>query len=271
MFVLEAFDGGHPTSTNPLIFWRDVFFLRQGGDLLPFYVVMVGLSPLLLELYRRGRGWMVLAASAALFAVGRQHPWMFAVASHDKFPPILWQFIFVMGLSFGAIWKKYDALAKRQKLLIAAGAWTVFALLFVSEYSSDFGWRSLNLGLSFSKVPLSGGEALRYLSIVLGIMATTDVLWPLLAANPLVAFAQTLGRKSLWVYAAHLWMVEVAGGLAISWWWMGRWQILFAAVALGLLWLFAKQLDRRRPAARRFVAKPSYSYSPPRGILTIQY
>jgi len=253
MLVLEAFRGEVMPSNNALIIWKDVFLLREGGDLLPFYVVMIGLSPLLLELFRRGRGWMVMAISTTLFAIGRRHPWLFAVANHDNFPPILWQFIFVMGLGFGSIWKRYDALARRGKLLIASGAWVIFALLFVSEYSSDFGWPRLNLGLSFSKVPLSGGETLRYLSMVLGILTTTDVLWPMLASSPLVSFAQTLGRKSLWVYAAHLWVVELAGGLATAWWWMGRWQILFAAVTLAVLWVFAKKLESRsdRPKPRR--------------------
>ena len=43
------------------------------------------------------------------------------------------------------------------------GSWLGFALLFWSEFSSNFGWMPLNLHVGFCKFPLSLGEALRYL------------------------------------------------------------------------------------------------------------
>jgi len=245
MLSLEVFRGARVSAGNPLVIWRDIFFLREGGDLLPFYVVMVGLSPLALELFRRGRGWIVLLISGILFLIGLCNPWLFAIATHDNFPPILWQILFVLGLALGSNWKRYDALQRRYKLLLAGVAWNVFALLFVSEYSSYFGWPALSLGLSFSKVPLSTGEALRYLCLVGGILTTTDVMWPTLQGGWFARFAQTLGRKSLPVYVLHLWLVEIAGSAAAAWWWIGRWQILFAVATLGILWCFARTLEWR--------------------------
>jgi hypothetical protein len=257
---LETICGIRATSTNPLIIWRDVLLLREGGDLLPFYVMMIALSPLLLELFRRRRGWMVaLGGSGILFAIGRNHPWLFAIAAHGYFPPILWQFIFILGLAFGSVWKEFAALGKSIKISIGAGAAIIFGLLFVSEYSSDFGWPGLNLGVGFTKVPLSFGETLRYLSLFMVIVCVTDLAWPILSESIPARFVQTLGRKSLPVYVAHLWIVELAGWLAVTWWWMGAWQISFGVVAIGLLWVFAWRLDVRKSAVKSRRLVPAYS------------
>jgi len=239
-------------ASSPLAVLRDVFLLREGGDLLPFYVLMIALSPLLLEVVRRRRGWAFLSAgSLGLFIWGQHHPWAFAPAAHRSFGPVLWQGIFIAGLVFAFFFGRYDALRRRWKLLTAAIAWGVFGLLFVSEYSSDFGLPHLHLYVSFAKVPLSDGEALRYLSLIVGIIVSTDLLWPLLVGTAAAEFVQTLGRKSLPVYVAHVWMVAGVSSLAAAWWWMGRWQIILAVASVLLLWIFALILDLSVPRPRR--------------------
>jgi hypothetical protein len=235
-----------PTSgpLNPWAMIRDVVLLRKGGDLLPFYVFMIALSPFLLEIVRRPRGWItVIIASLCIFTWGVSHPWFLSPSTDQKFPPVLWQGLFVMGLIFGVAFPYYNALARRWKILAAAVAWTIFALLFDSEYSSDFGLPHLNLGMSFSKVPLSSGEALRYLSMIFGIATTTDLLWRFISPTGFAHFVETLGRKSLPVYVAHLWVVEGMAILAAATVSMGRWQIIYAPAAVLILWLFALLLD----------------------------
>lgn len=251
LLLLETVRNSGVGAVNPWTMIRDVFLLRDGGDLLPFYVFMIALSPFLLEAVRRPRGWIVvLIGSLFLFAWGTQHPWMLAPASHQNFPPVLWQALFVMGLIFGVAWPYYNALARRCKILAAVVSWIVFALLFDSEYSSDFGLPHLHLWMSFSKVPLSNGEALRYLSMIFGIATTTDLLWRYLSQTAFAAFIETLGRKSLPVYVAHLWVVQGVGMLADRWAGMGRWQITFGLASILILWLFALLLDVYRPPRR---------------------
>jgi uncharacterized membrane protein YcfT len=98
--------------------------------------------------------------------------------------------------------------------------------------------------MSFAKVPLSDGEALRYLTMIVGIVVTTDMLWRrFLVSSPFAEFVQTLGRKSLAVYVCHLWVVEGAALLASYWWWMGAWQLVLAVASVLLLWFFALILD----------------------------
>jgi hypothetical protein len=218
--------------------------LREGGDLLPFYVMMIALSPFLLAGVRRRMGWLfILIGSSALFVWGLWHPWALALAQHDKFPPVLWQIIFVAGFLLGYAWPKYNAMANKSKLVIAAVAWLVVSVLFVMEYSYQWGMPQLSFNVPFTKVPLSTAEGLRYLCIIMAIITTTDLLWPMIGETSASAFVQTLGRKSLPVYVLHLWVVQILGALAVAWPWMGAWQILFAGFSLLILWLFALILD----------------------------
>src|SRR5450432_2862161 len=66
---------------------RDIILLRQGYDLLPFYVMMLAVAPLLLELMRRGLWWIIAAASIASFALASENPWAFAMQIHRHFFP----------------------------------------------------------------------------------------------------------------------------------------------------------------------------------------
>ncbi len=229
---------------HPLVLLRNIFLLKEGGDLLPFYVMMIAISPLLLAGVRRRLGWLsILIASVALFVWGLWHPWVLALAQHDKFPPVLWQTIFVAGFLLGYAWPKYNALTNKSKLVIAAVSWVFVSALFVMEYSYQWGMPQLSFNVSFMKVPLSTAEGFRYLCIIIAIITTTDLLWPMISDTSASAFVQTLGRKSLPVYVLHLWVVQILGALALAWPWMGAWQILFAGFSLLILWLFALILD----------------------------
>jgi hypothetical protein len=249
---------------------RDVFLLREGGDLLPFYVMMIALSPLAIGALRRRYGWaLVLPISLAVFAWGLYYPWAFAPAQHQNFPPLLWQAIFMLGLVFGSFWPAYNALATSWKVVAASAALTLAGIMFVLEYAWMWGMPQLCFGVGFSKVPLSTAEGIRYLSIILSIMFVTDLLWNRIQDWSPVAFAQTLGRKSLPVYVLHLWIVELMGYLAAKWSWMGSWQIMFAVASTLVLWSFAVLLEiKPRPAgAKRKPFQPAWFVPQPRSAI----
>ena len=249
--------GQHWDYAEPFQILRDIFLLRDGGDLLPFYVMMIAISPLVMMALRSHKwGWLaVLVSSLSLFTWGLWHPWAFAPAMHQTFPPVLWQAIFILGLLLGYGWKKYNAIPVKWKLAMAAGAWGVVAALFVNEYGYQWGMGYLSFGTAYTKVPLSTPEALRYLAIIIALMTTTDSFWPWIKESNAAAFVQTLGRKSLPVYAFHLLVVEALGALASELPSMGSWQILFAVFAVLLLWLWALVLDvSAEPKQQRHVA-----------------
>src|SRR5438105_4350194 len=82
--------------------------------------VMVGLSPALVEVIRRGYGWAVALGSVAIFAVGQSRPYALSLPIQQNFPILLWQMIFIMGMLAGAVFPKWDALRTRAKVGLAA-------------------------------------------------------------------------------------------------------------------------------------------------------
>jgi fucose 4-O-acetylase-like acetyltransferase len=220
--------------------------------------MMIGISPFLIEVLRRKWGWIcVLTASLSVFTWGLWHPWALAPAQPPAFPPVLWQAIFILGLLLGNAWPRYDALSAVTKSALAGASWLVAGCLFVMEYSYQWGMPQLSFGVAFVKTPLSTAEALRYLSIIFGLITTTDVLWRYIADTAAAAFVQTLGRKSLPVYALHLWVVEAMGALADKYPSMGAWQISMAFFSILVLWLWALILDVTGAPKSKHAALPS--------------
>jgi hypothetical protein len=263
-FLHIVFDqslGFAAVSATPWDVVRDVMLMRQGDDLLPFYVILTSITPLLLTLLRRRDGFLWIAGiSFVLFRIGILHPNALLLSANPRFPILLWQMIFVAGLLAGAGFKRYDALSHKAKATIMVVAWVAFAVLFVSDYGPQFGWPGLNLGVIFNNRPLSFGEALRYLSITVGILTSVDLLWPFIGHNFVTSILATLGRRSLFVYVSHLFIVTFAGWLCDQVLYsVGMWQMLIVIPpAAALLWLVAASSEWMSAA----LARPSTRRSP---------
>ncbi|MDB5294660.1 MAG: hypothetical protein JWO31_643, partial [Phycisphaerales bacterium] len=225
-----------------------ILTMRSGYDLLPFYVVVVALAPGMLEVVRRGYGWALGLTSVLLFTWGQwDNPWSVALPNQQAFLPILWQSIFVAGLLGGAVMPAYDRLSRQLKVGLAVAAALAHVVLFIACYGPDFGLR-LWLPMAFSKVPLTTGEALRYLTLTLAILFATDLVWrPVLDGNPLTRFAERLGRNSLAVFVFHVWvvqlMVRAANGFEVGF--SGR--LVLSAAGLTALWVFAGLVEAGNP------------------------
>ncbi len=242
---------------------RDVLFLREGGDLLLLYVIVVAFSPLMLELLQRRLWWVLASISLVLFAVGQKYPWALSSPIHQNFPVLRWQLIFTAGALFGAVLPAYTALSRKTKFALAAAAWSISILLWAADFRSDFGWPHPQLPLVFAKVPLSIGEALRYFGLIFAVIFTTDLMWHRIAASRAVALANTVGRRTLAVYVAHVWVVGLLGLLAWHTKEWGAWQMLLAIPAIVACWGVARLLDwndRREPVrfgiSRRWTLLP---------------
>jgi hypothetical protein len=193
---------------------------------------------------RRGGVWVLAILSASLFAWGLHDPWALSVPIHQNFPVLLWQPLFVAGIVLGRSLKRYDgwsSAAKGKLLAAVAGVWGV---LFYLEHAADFGLTPPTVPLVFHKVPLSGGELLRYFTLMGTIMLGTDLLWSRLAQRRWVEAVCQLGRKSLPVYVAHVWVVAIVVTICWKLWWIGAAQVIFAIAALVTLWAFARLLER---------------------------
>lgn len=255
---------GGITFQQPLHRVLDILLLRTGYDLLPFYVVMVALAPLMLELLRRNLQWVLAAASIGIFAVSHATGWWYTYAFpiQRDFIPSLWQLMFVAGLLGAGALGWYDRRRTASKVGIAAAVLAVHVILFIAYYGPDFGL-SLYLPLAFTKVPLSTGEALRYLTLIAAIAIVTDLLWKrFLEGGRLAAAAECLGRHSLPVYVVHVWLVQVTVRSAELVPLLGG-RIALCLLALVAMWAFAWALDRSGKAkrARKKAGEPSASPS----------
>jgi hypothetical protein len=251
IYPLRDYAGTYPT---PLEFVQQVLLFREGVDLLLFYVIMVALSPALLEVIRRGYGWVVAAASLTLFAFGQYNPYVLSLPIQQNFMVVLWQMIFIMGMFAGAGLPKWDALTTRAKLIWTAAACCVLALVETAEFTT-LGW---SIGLTFEKCPLSWGEAMRYLSLFTVIMMFSDLVWRWIDRSNVVGFLTRLGRRSLAVYVAHVWVVAIVIAAARRTEAMGSWQVLWGVVAVAMLWAWTCILDSLSTVPKARGEEPSW-------------
>lgn len=250
IYPLRDFTGVYP---SPLEFVWQVLLFREGSDLLLFYVIMVAVSPALIEVIRRGYWWAVALGSVIIFGLAQYQPFALSLPIQQNFMVMLWQMIFVMGMLAGVALPKWDALALRGKLKWALGAIGVLALVETAEFTT-LGWQ---IGLTFEKCPLSWGEAARYLTLIVTIMMVTDLIWRWIAQSNPVRFFTRLGRRSLAVYVAHVWVVAMVLAVARRTEWLGAWQVLLAIGAVAMLWAWTCVLDTLSEAPKHRGEEPS--------------
>jgi len=249
IYPLRDFTGAYP---RPLEFVKQVLLFREGSDLLIFYVIMVAVSPALIEVIRRGYWWAAALLSLSMFTFGQFYPYALSLPIQQNFMVVLWQLVFVMGMLAGAVLPRWDALAVRAKLRWFGAACGVLALVEVMEFTT-LGW---HLGITFEKCPLSWGEAARYVSLITVIMLASDLVWRFIADSGAVGFLTRLGRRSLAVYVAHVWVVAIVLAAARRMEWIGNWQVLLAVVAVALLWAWTCVLDSLSAIPRKRGEEP---------------
>lgn len=185
----------------------DVLLLREVphyADVLPLYVAMLLLSPALLAALRRGVAWLLAAVSALLFAAGQLAPFALSPRDGETFPILLWQSVFVAGLLFGHLFPRFDRATSRTRARLLFAAWFAAGAVVLA---SPAGARLLGVAmpdLGFRKVPLGPGEWFRYVTLTVAILLSTAALWPRIASARTTPFVLTLGRRSLAVYVAHV-------------------------------------------------------------------
>ena len=244
LMLLDVPTGGRAAFTHPLRFVSDLFRCRIGDDLLMLYVGMLVVTPLLLELLRR-RLWPIVAcASAILFVYGTLHPWRVAFVHQGKFPVLLWQGVFVSGLLFTYGLRAFDLANRRSRAIVIGYLTVVFLVIFQSANADELGLGRAWLHLRFWKIPLTFGEYLRYTVTTLLLMLGTNSFWRRLQYTRMTAFIRLLGRNSLFVYVAHLFLQEGVTSLAYRTWYIGPWQSLYGVAMIALLGTMAYLLER---------------------------
>lgn len=263
VIVAETARGWRSPATDPTALLADVVLGRVAPpyvDVLPLYVAMLAVAPVLVGLVRRGYWLAVATASVVVFAYGRYEPMAWSPLASVEFPFLLWQAFFVAGLAFAAIVPRLDARPRRWWAL-AAVAWSAFVVLSALAQGPA--------AAAFGKVPLTAAEWLRYLAATLVMVATSAVAWRRLRDRRTVRGVVALGRRSLAVYGGHVFVQMAAVALVAPLWWLGSAQALVALPMLGVLYGLARALDAfdaaERPAAALRRTLRSWG-APPAGV-----
>lgn len=250
--TLDVLRGARQPAADPLALVLDIAFLREAPpyiDVLPLYVAMLLVTPAAFALLRRGLWPLVALVSAAVFAYGRHDPGAFSPRASVEFPFLLWQAFFVAGLVFSVAVPRLDR-GRRAWRAAMAGAWIAFVVTTTLAYGPRFDLVPEPTLVSFAKVPLTTGELLRYLTATLVVLTTSAVAWRRVRGWASAAAIATLGRRSLAVYGAHVFLQMLALLAVTPLWWIGSAQALVVVPVLAGSWLVARAVDRWEARAR---------------------
>lgn len=228
-------------------------FLLQIGpwqfNIMGLYVVLLLVSPLVLAALARGRAWLVLTVSLALYAAGtvfriRLLPSQF----EDSFPLLVWQVLFVLGMTAGHHRRQLvDWFSRHRPVLGACLALAVALALF--SWTSPYLTNAYDVRLAllpestfrtvydafFGRTYLGIGRLVNVLLVVVAGYTVLSAYWrPLERA--LGWFLVPLGQATLYVFVMHVFLIlAVANVPALQ---QGNlWVNTVAYVlVLGLLW-----------------------------------
>jgi fucose 4-O-acetylase-like acetyltransferase len=164
--------------------------------------------------------------------------------------------VFITGLLAPAVLRGFDKLALRYKLTVTGAGLVAAAGVFL-----DANWKFMGLAASpvqalfhnllvYDKIPLSFGEYLRYMTLMGVIILSTAVVWRYIAASRIVSLFTLLGRNSLMIYVAHLFLQEVIVAFVYRYHPDSTWWALSAPLAVAVLALLAWLVEWRRKTRR---------------------
>lgn len=98
-----VFDKIRQAETLPLFLLKSILFVNQIGliHILPTFIPLLLLSPLILYSFSRNYTGIVILCSIFLFVIGNRFPYAFNFGEKTIFPVILWQIYFVAGCVLG--------------------------------------------------------------------------------------------------------------------------------------------------------------------------
>lgn len=209
---------------------RDILTLHAGYDLLLFYVFMLAISPVVIELVRRIGVLPVLGASVALFFWHYDNPYVYLWAIERDFPLVRWQLIFIVGLCIGSKVKAYDLLPAPVKWQLLATAVGVALSVGAVSAAERAGWMITPWWLTVCKMPLSIMEVTRYVSLAIALGIAIDRAWPWLSRQSTERFLAAVGVQSLMLWVVH---VPIVGNVATF-----PWPLAIGSAFVGV-WLAA--------------------------------
>lgn len=199
------------TTDQAIEFARSSFlFLNQVPILhiLPTFIPLFLLSPVLLYFMSRDWDWCLPIASLALFGVFVSNPNALTIGENRIFPVILWQVYFVFGCVLGKRMREEETVVSNGLLFLAV---FLFSLCLIVKYGGHFStirdWKQ-TYNLYPKKFPLNP-LGLAYGS---ALLASVFAIFRLVSnrvgiGNPAFGIFSLIGRQSLLVFFLHAYAV----------------------------------------------------------------
>lgn len=221
--------------------------LPSNLNILPLYIILLALFPIIYLGMRRSPG-LTLLGSAALWIAANQDPDLNLVNWMDGqgwfFNPFAWQFLFVIGVAAAFCQRHGRGLPRKRPLVWAAVAYVAFALLATAPWSNwGLDWRPIDIAIP-DKTALAPLRLINVLALVYLLM--TSAAFDRLARARWLGFMALCGRHSLEVFATGT-LLSLLGRLLFRTFGTGwELQLLVNGVGFALLITVARVMERPR-------------------------
>ena len=201
-------------------------YVPNAFDILPMYLVILALIPLAMAIERSLGGRAVLAVSAALWVVGLLHlvelpAERWGVGRSWFFNPFSWQLIFFIGFALARGWLAPPRPTRSRDLaaltILAASApfachfgWTCYAGYGVLPW---LGTMHEALSWGIDKTHLAPLRVVHFLALAYVCDRAAGPKGSRLAGVPGVRLVAMVGRQTLAVFLAGLWIAQLLGVL----------------------------------------------------------
>ena len=184
---------------------KSMFFLNQIGiiHILPTFIPLFLISPILLFAFSRNYSYLVFFASICLFAIGNKYPYILDFGDKTIFPFILWQIYFTAGCYLGIKAQIYKKISPEHinKYLYASIIFLLTAMLIKHA-------KIISPTLT-SKFPLNVLGVLYGASILFIIYTFTLKYWHRLKTIKLCDYyIPLIGRYSLLTFVIHVYTAK---------------------------------------------------------------
>jgi hypothetical protein len=196
------------TATEFLV--KSLLFYNQIGllHILPTFIPLFILSPLILLFLHRDWDILILIVSCGFFVLGQIVPYIFNYGDKTYFPVILWQTYFVMGCLLGkmSMLKGHDFPDKEIKLFVLACFVVCTVLLF--QHSTTFSYNitlfKAEHNIVIAKFPLNIYGLCYGASLWFFIYSIAHVAWRWIKEVTYLDAILIFGRHSLLVFVLHV-------------------------------------------------------------------
>lgn len=217
-------------------------------DILPLYVIFLGLTPFLLMLARRW-GWKTMLIVSAMIWLTVQTKLEPRLTAHwlssfnlGPFDLVAWQFLWACGVVIGESSVRHELVKKRFRVALAVPALIVVLLGFLIRHGYwPQTWWNPDLFLWMDKWKLGPLRLLNFAGWV-----TLMLAWNPHPPRWLMAVPALLGRHSLAVFAFHLPLVIAATTVIQVFALSDAAQTWIGLLVVALLFPWAAWFDRRK-------------------------